>query len=110
MTFIHIAVFRHDHLYTEDFKAHLLISDRFMNIRASHLKGCRVVLSTLSMLSNANIHKFTKHIPMKTLVVDEASQIEVGNYIPAFISFPSLRKVCWIGDDKQCEFAPYIFN
>jgi hypothetical protein len=39
---------------------------------------------------------------MITLVVDEASQIEVGNYITTFTKFGSLRKVCFIGDNKQC--------
>ncbi|RXW22846.1 hypothetical protein EST38_g3012 [Candolleomyces aberdarensis] len=93
----------HEHLYTEDtrFDGHLLISYRFKKIRRRDLEGCRVILSTLSMLSNIYIHKFTRHIPMKTLIVDEASQIEVGSYVPAFTAFPSLRKVCWIGDNKQ---------
>ncbi|KAJ2926342.1 hypothetical protein H1R20_g10754, partial [Candolleomyces eurysporus] len=93
----------HEHLYTEDarFNGHLIISSEFKRIRSRDLKGCRVVLSTLSMLSSTFITKFTRHIPMKTLIVDEASQIEVGNYVPAFIAFSSLRKVCWIGDNKQ---------
>jgi len=39
------------------------------------------------------------------MIVDEASQIEVGNYISIFTNFKhSLRKVCFIGDDKQCMF------
>ncbi|RXW22820.1 hypothetical protein EST38_g3022 [Candolleomyces aberdarensis] len=93
----------HEHLYTEDrrFDGHLLISDKFRLIRPGDLEGCKVMLSTLSMLSNFHITKFTRQVPMKTLIVDEASQIEVGNYVPAFTAFPSLRKVCWIGDDKQ---------
>jgi len=54
------------------------------------------------MLSNSNIFKFTKEIPLKTMVVDEASQIEVGNYLSIFTNFKhSLRKLCFIGDDKQ---------
>jgi hypothetical protein len=56
------------------------------------------------MLSNRNIYLFTNKIPLKTLVVDEASQIEVGNYVSIFTDFKnSLRKLCFIGDDKQCN-------
>jgi hypothetical protein len=58
------------------------------------------------MLSNANIKVFLKKVPMNCLVVDEASQIEIGNYITTFTEFgATLRKVCFIGDDKQWEYA-----
>ncbi|KAG1831993.1 hypothetical protein DFJ58DRAFT_876079, partial [Suillus subalutaceus] len=30
-----------------------------------------------------------------------ASQIEIGAYIPLFTSHTSIRKICFIGDDKQ---------
>jgi len=56
------------------------------------------------MLSNRFITTFTKVIPLQTLVVDEASQIEIGDYVPIFSSFGHiLRKICFIGDDKQCN-------
>lgn len=50
--------------------------------------------------------------PIKVLIVDEASQIEIGNYIPVFSNFSgTLRKACFIGDDKQCQYflglSPY---
>jgi hypothetical protein len=49
--------------------------------------------------------KFTRFVPLRTLVIDEASQIQIGDYIPAFMTFSlSLRKVCFIGDDKQRTF------
>lgn len=61
------------------------------------------------MLSNSLITTFTKVIPLETLVVDEASQIEIGSYIPIFSSFKqTLRKVCFIGDDKQCIFLFFL--
>jgi len=67
-------------------------------------KGCQVVLCTLSTLSSSNIVRsgITKCVPIKTLVVDEASQIEVGDYFSVFYSHNSIRKMCFIGDDKQC--------
>jgi len=45
-----------------------------------------------------------KAAPLRTLVIDEASQIEIGDYIPLFTSHTSIRKVCFIGDDKQCKY------
>lgn len=97
--------FRHEHLYNK-VQNHIIRSDTF-NIASnkSNLKDCHVILCTLSMLSHPHINKFTKEIPLKTMVVDEASQIEVGNYISIFTNFKhSLRKLCFIGDDKQCMF------
>lgn len=94
----------HEHLYHK-VQANMIRSDEFGIIGPSRFKGCQVMLCTLSMLSNRSIPKFTHHIPMKSLIVDEASQIEVGNYISVFSTFQSLRKACFIGDDKQ--LPPY---
>ena len=44
-----------------------------------------------------------KYVPIKILVVDEASQIEIGDYLPVFANYETIRKVCFIGDDKQRE-------
>jgi len=84
----------------------IIRSDEFkFSSNKAKLQGIRVMLCTLSMLSHYNISKFTKEIPLKVLVVDEASQIEIGNYIAPFSSFKTtLRKTCFIGDDKQCEY------
>jgi hypothetical protein len=47
--------------------------------------------------------EFTHRVPFNTLVVDEASQILVHDYLPVLSTFlRTLRKVCFIGDDKQC--------
>jgi hypothetical protein len=64
----------------------------------------RVVLCTLSMLSNPKISEsgLTRVVPVQTVIVDEASQIEVGDYLPLLHRFgPKLRKMAYIGDDKQ---------
>jgi regulator of nonsense transcripts 1 len=92
----------HEHLYYK-VQNNIVCSDTF-NIASSksNLKGCQIILCTLSMLSHPRINKFTKEIPLKIMVVDEASQIEVGNYVSIFANFKhSLRKLCFIGDDKQ---------
>jgi len=56
------------------------------------------------MLSNNSLKRcgVFRVIPIITLVVDEASQIEIGDYVPVFNKFKTtIRKVCFIGDDKQ---------
>jgi hypothetical protein len=46
---------------------------------------------------------FTKIVPVQTVIIDEASQIEVGDYLPILARYKStLRKMVFIGDDKQC--------
>lgn len=66
----------------------------------------RVILCTLSMLSNPRIEEFTRQVPVQTVIFDEASQIEVGDYLPLLQRFQhSLQKMVFIGDDKQ--LAPF---
>lgn len=68
------------------------------------VSGARVVLCTTSMLSTDRIMDcgFTKIVPVQTIIVDEASQIEVGDYLPILARYKaSLRKMIFIGDDKQ---------
>jgi regulator of nonsense transcripts 1 len=56
------------------------------------------------MLSNEKISPYTHLVPIQTLIFDEASQIEIGDYFPVLVRFrPTLRKLIFIGDDKQCE-------
>ena len=75
------------------------------------LKGVEVILCTISMLSNDLMKKrFTRIVPLTTLIVDEASQIEIGAYLPVFTNYPSIRKACFIGDDKQCESHTPLYS
>ncbi|KAJ7678920.1 P-loop containing nucleoside triphosphate hydrolase protein [Mycena polygramma] len=94
----------HGHLY-EGIQSNFIRSDEFRMMPMSRIKGCQVILCTLSMLSNRLLSKFTNQVPVNTIVVDEASQIEIGDYIPVFTKFQTLRKMCFIGDDKQ--LPPY---
>ena len=59
------------------------------------------------MLSNSRLRDvgFIRAVPLTTLIIDEASQIEIGDYVSIFTSFDTIRKVCFIGDDKQCRFC-----
>lgn len=83
----------------------MILSQQFKNLDMMRLKGTRAILCTLSMLSSIYISKFINLIPFRTLIVDEASQIEITNYMPIFYHHGKyLRKVCFIGDDKQCKF------
>jgi hypothetical protein len=46
----------------------------------------------------------TQMVPIINVIIDEASQIEVGQYVPLFKTFgKTLRKMCFVGDDKQCK-------
>ncbi|KAG2074298.1 hypothetical protein BDR04DRAFT_202613 [Suillus decipiens] len=97
----------HEHLYAS-IRANIIISDDFSAPGFfEELQATPVVLCTLSMLSSSALRKHGgfKAAPLRTLVIDEASQIEIGDYIPLFMSHTSIRKVCFIGDDKQ--LPPY---
>ncbi|KAF7374797.1 AAA-12 domain-containing protein [Mycena sanguinolenta] len=95
----------HGHLY-ESISSNFIRSNEFFSMSLNRIKGCKVILCTLSMLSNKLLKKFVNQVPVNTIVVDEASQIEVGDYIPVFDQYSTmLRKMCFIGDDKQ--LPPY---
>ncbi|THH13352.1 hypothetical protein EW146_g6849 [Bondarzewia mesenterica] len=67
-----------------------------------------VVLCTLSMLSNPimDLCRLFILIPVRRLVIDEASQIDVFEFIHLFDKFRrDLLKVCFFGDPKQ--LPPY---
>jgi hypothetical protein len=97
---------RHEHLY-ERLEQNVVISGNFPtnSMDTDRLLGnTKVILCTLSMLTNARVALagFQRLVPVDTLIIDEASQIELGDYLPAFIKFSrSLRKVGFVGDDKQ---------
>ncbi|KAF8825249.1 hypothetical protein HHX47_DHR7000297 [Lentinula edodes] len=99
----------HEHLYGARLQNNLISSDQFFTYSTSKLAGCKVILCTLSMLSNSQISKFSRYIPIHTLIVDEASQIEVGNFLPVlFTAVKTLQKLCFIGDDKQYRMPPQM--
>ncbi|KAJ3570489.1 hypothetical protein NP233_g4369 [Leucocoprinus birnbaumii] len=106
-----IHAYRHEHLY-EEIISNVIRSDDFgqaMEAAEKQLLGSRVVLCTLSMLSNDRIALFTKLVPPTLFVFDEATQIEVGCYIPMLQRFQkTMRKLVFIGDDKQ--LPPYGQN
>jgi hypothetical protein len=87
---------RHEHLY-EKIRVNVVESAMFPD---------DVVLS---MLSNDKLSQFTRLVPLEVVIVDEASQIEIGDYLPMLSRFQTtLRKVVFIGDDKQCSYLCFI--
>ncbi len=65
------------------------------------------------MLAHPHLARFTFKVPIKTVVIDEASQIAVADYIAPLQSFPTIEKLCFIGDDKQCKvsiFSVFTFT
>ena len=98
---------RHEHLYEQIVK-NMIVSDRLPKTGAlkKALDGAQVILCTLSMISYPKLQDtgFVQAVPVIHVIIDEASQIEVGQYVPLIKTFGhTLRKLCFIGDDKQCE-------
>ncbi|KAI0719276.1 P-loop containing nucleoside triphosphate hydrolase protein [Cerioporus squamosus] len=95
----------HAHIY-QDLTRNIIVSRDFCpKLLHGRLEGVPVILSTLSMLSHPKIDIFTRANPIKTLVVDEASRITLGSYVAPLEKFPTIHKICMIGDDKQ--LPPY---
>lgn len=98
----------HEHLY-EKVQGNILSGKNFPPTReeaADMLAGTRVILCTLSMLSFHKIYLFTDNVPVETLIIDEASQIERGDLVPVLVSYhETLRKLVFVGDDNQ--LAPF---
>ncbi|KAI0649113.1 P-loop containing nucleoside triphosphate hydrolase protein [Trametes meyenii] len=93
----------HEHIYGQVIR-NVITSAEFRSA-APRVKGVPVILCTLSMLSHPRISMFTCANPIKTMVIDEASQITLGNYISPLKRFSTINKLCMIGDDKQ--LPPY---
>ncbi|KAJ3927266.1 MAG: P-loop containing nucleoside triphosphate hydrolase protein [Lentinula lateritia] len=102
----------HEHIY-EKIAARLIRTDELPDnvLGMSRLIGSStVILSTLGLLSNAALETngLFRVVSVERLVIDEASQINVFEYMHIFHKFRrSLVKVCFFGDSKQCE---YLFN
>lgn len=89
---------------SDDFITDIVATERL-------LLGSRVILCTLSMLSNHKIGTIMRLVPPQTVIFDEASQIEIGDYFPLLYRFqPTLQKLVFIGDDKQCMALPHPPN
>ncbi|KAI0359312.1 P-loop containing nucleoside triphosphate hydrolase protein [Trametes cingulata] len=100
----------HEHLYEGRVEDTLIITDEFNGHgfdAPRRIGDARVILCTLSMLSNENLvtQKVFKHRPVERLVVDEASQIDMFEFMHLFDKFEDLKKVCMFGDPKQ--LPPY---
>ncbi|KAF8483864.1 hypothetical protein DFH94DRAFT_690333 [Russula ochroleuca] len=102
----------HEELYEEVkdvvIRSDILKQDSGISGTRQIFDGVTLVLSTLSMLSNPILTDYglLKLIPVRSLVVDEASQIDVFDFMHLFHKFSKvLKKVCLFGDPKQ--LPPY---
>ncbi|KAI0342846.1 P-loop containing nucleoside triphosphate hydrolase protein [Trametopsis cervina] len=99
----------HEHLYGDILNENVITSDRFHKGKtdaATLLNGSRVILCTLSMFSNQRAAVFAATVPVDVVIVDEASQIELGDYIPLLNKHGErIKKLVFIGDDQQ--LAPF---
>ena len=104
---------RHDHLYT-GMAERVIRSGNFSGSKKDterDLDGVRVILCTLSMITSKSMIRsgFAQLVPIRALIVDEASQIEVGEYLPLLSqSASTLEKLVFIGDDKQRKFVVHM--
>ncbi|PBK86038.1 P-loop containing nucleoside triphosphate hydrolase protein [Armillaria gallica] len=100
----------HEHIYTV-IKDKLFHADKLPKNQedlGSIIGGSSIMLSTLSMLSNPALDQngIFDIVPPRTLVVDEASQINVFEYMHIFSKFRNeMTQVCFFGDPKQ--LPPY---
>ncbi|KAA1467653.1 P-loop containing nucleoside triphosphate hydrolase protein [Dentipellis sp. KUC8613] len=98
----------HEHLY-ESIENNVIRSDQLpetLTDLEEKLLDTKVILCTLSMISSPLMSLIPKFAPVQTVIIDEASQIEMGDYIPLLHEFrKTLAKLVFIGDDKQ--LAPY---
>ena len=103
---ISLRISRHEHLY-EQIDRKLIRSDHFPETpqtAARAVLDARVMLCTLSCLSVDRLQSIAHVVPPQVILVDEASQIEVGDLVPALHRFRGLlKKVVCVGDDQQRE-------
>ncbi|KAI0820971.1 hypothetical protein BC629DRAFT_413823 [Irpex lacteus] len=102
---LHNIRFRHEHLYLA-MKDKIIFSNELSQGASEvteRLSGSRIILCTLGMLSSPALDRYRSLgvDPMVRLVVDEASQINVFEYMHLFHKFQELEKVCFFGDPKQ---------
>ncbi|KAI0343425.1 P-loop containing nucleoside triphosphate hydrolase protein [Trametopsis cervina] len=97
----------HEHLY-EDIQSQFIRTDDLSQLKDVYeterfLGTTSIILCTLSTLSNPVLTKcgMFKLRPANVVVVDEASQINVFEYMHLFHRFKDLEKVCFFGDPKQ---------
>lgn len=110
---LNLSLYRHEHLYRK-IENSVIRSDSFDKDKTTNerkLNGSRVILCTMSMFCHWRLVPggFTSLVPVEMVIVDEASQIEVGDYLPLLHKFGStLRKIAFIGDDKQRAFIFFL--
>ncbi|KIM33489.1 hypothetical protein M408DRAFT_60908 [Serendipita vermifera MAFF 305830] len=103
-------VCRHEHIYTK-IKENMCVTSNLPKTKgevATFLGDARVVLCTLSMLTNPLLQKleFYNYMPVKNVVIDEASQIQLGDLLPLLhLHGHEISRLCLVGDHKQ--LAPY---
>ena len=101
---------RHEHLYKKIERNTIRTIPKPSALKKV-LQGAQVILCTLSMISSPRLRELTQAVPIINVVIDEASQIEISQYVPLFKSFGrTLRKLCFIGDDKQCWVISVFFG
>ena len=84
-----IIPFRHEHIYEPKVQELLIRTDQLpgdVKAVAYKLLGVKVMLCTLATLSNPSLEskRVFDFVPLTNLLVDEASQIPILNYMVSF--------------------------
>lgn len=112
-----MSMTRHEHLYQE-IEGKVIQSAKLPKTLLEMermLSDCRVMLCTLSMLSHPMLQECGLMDSLRkpqVLIADEASQIPIASYLPAFNLFSkSLERILFVGDHKQrgsCTFFHFV--
>ncbi|TFK48133.1 P-loop containing nucleoside triphosphate hydrolase protein [Heliocybe sulcata] len=97
----------HEHIY-ERVDDVLIRSDDLGEDGYRMIGESAIILCTLSMLSNPVLQEkgIYDQVPAERLIIDEASQIGLSEYMHVFHQFrDDLVKVCFFGD--PCQLPPY---
>lgn len=68
--------------------------------------GIKVILCTLAMLTGPPLTRVELHklLPPHSLIIDEASQITMSDFLPAmYLLGEHIRRLGFVGDPKQRE-------
>ncbi|KAF8263895.1 P-loop containing nucleoside triphosphate hydrolase protein [Lactarius quietus] len=84
----------HEHLYKK-IEKFMIRTDKLREKNSlKKIEGAHVILCTLDTITSPALRDFgfTKVVPVNSVVIDEASQIEVGQYLPLFEFFGELSE------------------
>jgi hypothetical protein len=97
-------------MYIKMRESDTMLTSRELKLKAKHGKirqtfaSIKVVLCTLAMLTANHMHMIHKLLPPHSLIVDEASQITMSDFLPSMhLLGEHIQRLGFVGDPKQRE-------